>query len=148
MLKRMYARGLVLFALFSTVLKPVVLAQTAVDGAVGGTVVDMSGAIVGGATVVVHENATNAEQTATVDGSGYFRVIHLHPGTYSVTITAPGFEPYKALDLTVQVGLLTTIEPPHAGRIHHADSRSLGRFAAGQYDEPGFCRSCRSADIA
>ena len=111
MLNRTCARGLVLFALFSTFLKPVILAQTAVDGAVGGTVVDMSGAIVGGATVVVHENATNAEQTATVDGSGYFRVIHLHPGTYSVTITASGFEPYKALDLTVQVGLLTTIEP-------------------------------------
>ena len=65
-------------------------AQTAVDGAVGGTVVDASGAIVGGATVTVLNNGTNAEQTAKADNAGYFRVIHLQPGTYSVTITAAG----------------------------------------------------------
>ena len=40
----------------------------------------------------------------------YFRVIHLQPGTYSVTISAAGFEPYKSVDVTVQVGLLTTID--------------------------------------
>ena len=43
--------------------------------------------------------------------TGYFRVIHLQPGTYTVTVTAPGFEPYKAVDALVQVGLLTTIDP-------------------------------------
>jgi hypothetical protein len=96
--------------LFVSLTVPVSHAQTAVDGAVGGTVVDASGAIVGGAKITVLENATNAEQSATADSAGYFRVIHLQPGTYSVTITAPGFEPYKSVDVTVQVGLLTTID--------------------------------------
>jgi hypothetical protein len=93
-----------------TLLAPVSQAQTAVDGAVGGTVVDTSGAIVSGAIVTVHDNETNAEQIAKSDDAGYFRVIHLQPGTYSVTINASGFEPYKSIDLTVQVGLLTPID--------------------------------------
>jgi hypothetical protein len=97
-------------AVLGSFIVPVSRAQTAVDGAVGGTVIDASGAIVGGAKITVLQNATNAEQTATADSAGYFRVIHLQPGTYSVTITAPGFEPYKSVDVTVQVGLLTTID--------------------------------------
>jgi hypothetical protein len=95
--------------LFSLII-PVSRAQTAVDGAVGGTVADSSGAIVSGATITVHENATNAEQTVRSDASGYFRAVHLQPGTYSVTVTASGFEPYKSVDLIVQVGLLTTVD--------------------------------------
>ena len=96
--------------LFASLVVPVCTAQTAVDGAVGGTVTDASGAIVGGATITVHDNGTNAEQIAKADGAGYFRVIHLQPGNYTVTIIASGFEPYKSSDLTVQVGLLTNVE--------------------------------------
>lgn len=81
--------------------------QSAVDGAIGGTVEDKSGAIVSGATVVVRSNSTNAEQTMRADESGFFRVIHLQPGIYTVTVTAPGFESYRAPAVTVQVGLLT-----------------------------------------
>ena len=55
-----------LLTLLSVLFAPVSRAQTAVDGAVGGTVVDSSGAIVSGATVTVLENATNAEQTAKI----------------------------------------------------------------------------------
>ena len=103
-------RFFVLLATMSTLIAPVSRAQTAVDGAVGGTVVDTSGAIVSGATITVHDNETNAEQIAKADEAGYFRVIHLQPGTYSVTISAVGFEPYKSVNLTVEVGLLTAID--------------------------------------
>jgi hypothetical protein len=87
------------------------VAQTAVDGAVGGTVTDASGAVIPGAKVVVHSNNTNAEQSATADASGFFRVIHLQPAVYTVTITAPGFKQYSAPNVTVDVGLLTDISP-------------------------------------
>jgi Carboxypeptidase regulatory-like domain len=103
-------RVFALLVLLGALITPNSHAQTAVDGAVGGTVVDASNAIVSGATVTVLNNGTNAEQTAQADSAGYFRVIHLQPGTYSVTITAAGFEPYKAVDAIVQVGLLTTID--------------------------------------
>ena len=110
MLQSSRQRVFALLTLFGSFFAPVSHAQTAVDGAVGGTVIDASGAIVSGAKITVHENATNAEQTATADSAGYFRVIHLQPGTYSVTIAAPAFEPYKSVDVLVQVGLLTTID--------------------------------------
>lgn len=85
-------------------------AQTAVDGAIGGTVLDSTGAVVGTASVVVQNTATNAEQTVQTSDSGYFRVSHLQPGIYNVTVTAPGFAAFRSTAVTVQVGLLTDVE--------------------------------------
>ena len=85
-------------------------AQTAVDGAIGGTVLDSTGAVVANANVSVRNLGTNAEQTAVTDGSGYFRVLHLQPGAYNVTITAAGFSEYHAINVTVQVGVLTDVQ--------------------------------------
>ncbi|HTD95713.1 MAG TPA: TonB-dependent receptor [Edaphobacter sp.] len=87
------------------------LAQSAVDGAIGGTVQDAVGLAIPKATVVIHSNTTNAEQTVVADDSGYFRVIHLQPSTYTVTISAQGFGGYKSTEVTVQVGLLTDVSP-------------------------------------
>ncbi len=86
-------------------------AQSATDGAIGGTVQDSSGAIVSGASVVVKNNSTNAEQTVMTDSSGFFRVIHLQPGPYTVRITASGFSGYAATNTVVTVGSLTNVEP-------------------------------------
>jgi hypothetical protein len=85
-------------------------AQSAVDGAIGGTVLDSSGAIVSNATVLVVNNGTNAQQKVVTDSSGYFRVIHLQPGLYTVSISAAGFSAYRSSNLTVQVGLLTNVD--------------------------------------
>ena len=85
-------------------------AQSAVDGAIGGTIMDTAGLVVPGATVEIRNNGTNSEQAATTDQAGYFRVIHLQPGTYSVTITAAGFDTYKATAITVEVGLLHDLQ--------------------------------------
>jgi hypothetical protein len=85
-------------------------AQTAVDGAMGGTVADSSGAAVPGATVTIQSIQTNAEQKTTTDAAGYYRVIHLQPGTYNVTISAAGFNEFHSTNATVQVGVLTTLD--------------------------------------
>ena len=68
-------------------------AQTAVDGAIGGTVEDKTGAVISGANIVIHNNGTNAEQNITSDAAGFFRANHLQPGTYTVTVSAPNFDP-------------------------------------------------------
>ncbi|HEU5350125.1 MAG TPA: TonB-dependent receptor [Terracidiphilus sp.] len=91
-------------------LVPCVFAQTAVDGAIGGTVLDSSGAVVPNATVSVLNQGTNAAQTTVSDASGYFRVLHLQPGVYTVTVTAKGFSTYRSINLTVQVGVLTSLD--------------------------------------
>jgi hypothetical protein len=86
-------------------------AQSAVDGAIGGTVQDPTGLAVPNAKVVIHNNATNAEQTVVTDDSGFYRAIHLQPSTYTVSITAAGFQSFKSSQVSVQVGLLTDISP-------------------------------------
>ena len=87
------------------------LAQSTTDGAIGGTVYDAVGAVVPNATVVVHNNGTNAEQQVATDSSGYYRVRQLQPATYTVTVNSAGFAAYKAENVTVQVGSLTDISP-------------------------------------
>jgi hypothetical protein len=86
------------------------VAQTAVDGAIGGTVKDTADAVIPNATILVHNDSTNAEQTVSTDSSGYFRVMHLQAGLFSVTVTAPGFGTYQSKKVTVQVGSMTDIE--------------------------------------
>lgn len=86
-------------------------AQSAVDGAIGGTVEDSSSAVIPNAEVTIHFNATNAEQHLAADTSGFFRVIHLTPGVYTVTIGAPGFQTFKQDNVTVTVGSLTDVTP-------------------------------------
>lgn len=88
-----------------------VYGQSAVDGAIGGTVQDATGSVIPGATVVIHENATNAEQKVVADSAGLFRAVHLQPSTYTVTVTAQGFGTFKANQVVVEVGLLTDLSP-------------------------------------
>jgi hypothetical protein len=87
------------------------MAQTSTQGAVGGTVFDASGAAVPKATVVIHNKGTDANITATADDSGFFKAPLVEPGNYTVTVTATGFGGFKADDVVVQVGQLTTLNP-------------------------------------
>jgi hypothetical protein len=86
-------------------------AQSTTDGAIGGTVFDASGAVVPGATVVVHNNGTNLDQTQVTDPSGFYKALHLTPAVYTVTVTAKGFETFKAEQVIVTVGSVTDFSP-------------------------------------
>jgi hypothetical protein len=87
------------------------LAQSSTQGAIGGTVYDTTGAVIGSAGITIHNNGTNAEIHLTADGSGYFKAPLLEPGTYTVTVTSPGFSDSKTNQVTVQVGQLTDVSP-------------------------------------
>jgi hypothetical protein len=87
------------------------LAQSTTEGAIGGTVFDSTGAAIPNAKVTIHNNATNAEQTATSDGSGNFIAPLVVPGTYTVTIAAAGFGTETDNNVVVQVGQPTTLLP-------------------------------------
>jgi hypothetical protein len=86
-------------------------AQSTTQGAISGTVEDPSGAVVGGATIVIRNTGTNATFQATADGSGYFNAPLLEPGDYTVSVTANGFASYRADHVVVSVGQLTTVSP-------------------------------------
>jgi outer membrane receptor protein involved in Fe transport len=86
-------------------------AQTSTEGSIAGTVTDPTGAVVSGATVTIHNMGTNAEVKLTTDASGFFKAPLLEPGTYSVTLSAPGFTTYRAENVTVFVGQVSSILP-------------------------------------
>jgi hypothetical protein len=86
-------------------------AQTAVDGAIAGTVADTTGAAIPNANIQVHSTATNADSAVVSDASGYFRVARLAPGDYTVLVRASNFANYTAQHVIVEVGKLTQIAP-------------------------------------
>ncbi len=79
------------FAITALLLLPgVAIAQTD-TGRISGTVTDTSGAVVAGASVTVTNQDTHLEAKTTTENSGYYVVINLPVGTYSVTVEAQGF---------------------------------------------------------
>ncbi|MGB6130926.1 MAG: carboxypeptidase regulatory-like domain-containing protein [Acidobacteriaceae bacterium] len=60
-------------------------------GTMRGTVVDVSGAVIPGATVTVHSLDENFDRTATTSDAGEWVVENLQPGHYSVTVVRAGF---------------------------------------------------------
>lgn len=87
-----------------------VMAQSTTQGAIGGTIFDATGAVISNATVTIHNDATNAEQTLTSDASGYFKAPLLEPGLYTVTAASPGFSLFRT-KTTVALGALTELTP-------------------------------------
>lgn len=85
-------------------------AQTAVDGAMRGTVVDAGGAAVDGATVEVRDDANGFVARAVSDRAGEFLVPRVPAGAYRVTIAAPGFAPEVLPQVAVELGAVTAIQ--------------------------------------
>src|SRR5271169_6711067 len=61
-------------------------------GAIAGRILDSSGAVVPKATVTVTNKATGIVATTPVNDEGEYQVLTLIPGTYSVKVSADGFE--------------------------------------------------------
>ncbi|HVR27574.1 MAG TPA: TonB-dependent receptor [Candidatus Polarisedimenticolia bacterium] len=61
--------------------------------AVNGTVRDSAGAVVTGATVVLHNRDTNLDRTATTNSVGAYVMPDVQPGNYDLKVTESGFGP-------------------------------------------------------
>ncbi len=75
-----------------------------------GTVEDASGAVVPGATVTVRNNATGAEFNAVTTRSGTFTVPALEAGTFTVTVTAPGFKKAVLNDVAIEAATPASVK--------------------------------------
>lgn len=67
-----------------------ILAQ--LNANLSGVITDPSGGVIPGARVTLTNQGTNATQTAVASDQGFYRFNQLPGGTYSVSITAPGFQ--------------------------------------------------------
>ena len=98
----------ILFVLLIAVSAPM-FAQT-FHGTVSGTVVDVQGAVVTGATVQLINPGTNFVQTSKSSSSGEFLFPELPVGIYQLTVTAPGFETFKMDKISVEVSKVENIK--------------------------------------
>jgi Carboxypeptidase regulatory-like domain len=72
------------------------------SGSIGATVTDATGAAIPSAKVVLKNEATGSIRDTNTNNSGYFDFPSILPGTYSVTISAPG------LRTSEQTGIVLT----------------------------------------
>jgi len=83
-----------------------VCAQTS-NGTIVGTITDKSGAAVPKATVKVSSaQYGDVPREATTDAAGGYRIESLLPGTYTVTVSAQGFDELKIQDVQVKGSLI------------------------------------------
>ena len=80
-------------------------------GAISGTVQDVNGAVISGATVTVVNEDTNLTRNLTTSDGGLFVATVLPVGDYSVKIEKQGFSVLEQKNLKVNVGRTTTIIP-------------------------------------
>ncbi len=77
------------------------LAQSAT---ISGQVLDLSGAAVKGASVILVRPSTQVKVTAVTDAKGLFILPPVAPGNYEATVSAPGFAVWKETGLVIEVG--------------------------------------------
>src|SRR5262247_1623102 len=90
------ARSMLLYLigvfLFSLIVAVAVQAQTSTVGSISGTVRDQKGAGVPKAPVEVKEERTGLSRTVATDENGFFSVLSLPAGVYSMSATPQGFK--------------------------------------------------------
>jgi Carboxypeptidase regulatory-like domain/TonB-dependent Receptor Plug Domain len=89
-------------------------AQAAGTGTIQGTVLDPSGANVGGATVTATNNGTGLKSTQKTSSAGTYVLSALPPGDYNLDVSMAGFAPYLqehiTLDALTQLGLNVSLK--------------------------------------
>jgi hypothetical protein len=76
-----------------------------------GTVTDPSGAVVAGATIVVHSQETGLDlRSLTTSDTGSFNITNLPAGRYTVTVRISGFQTYVANDVILNVAEKHTLD--------------------------------------
>src|ERR1017187_4900237 len=128
-----------IFVAISSLLVLSVVAQVE-QGRMVGRIVDPQDASVVGASVKITNIETNITQSALTDGSGNFVITPVQAGTYSLSVTAVGFDTTMSSNIQVQVGQVvredmklrigsstTTIEVTTAPQLLTTDSATVGQ---------------------
>jgi len=121
-----------------------------------GTVVDASGAVIAGATVLIRNADGAVQKTTQSDANGSFSVSGLPPGEYRLAVSSPGFETKELpvalgtaeaaaplrISLTVStVSTTVTVQGREDSLIGIADSAAQGTVGAKQLDDRPVLRS-------
>ncbi len=103
-LSRLFA----VLAVVALLVPGVVLAQSTVTGAVGGTVTDQSGAVLPEVPVTIKSVDRGNSQNTKTNSQGFYQFQLLEPGTYAITVAAANFKTLTTTT-TVSVGQNTIV---------------------------------------
>jgi hypothetical protein len=101
--------GILAVLVIAAVMAPSLMAQSLVSGDVTGTVTDPSGAVVSGATVTLKSDANGSTRNSTTGSNGTYRFSLLSPGSYTVSVSAPGFSKAET-QTSVNIGQATVAD--------------------------------------
>jgi len=91
-------------------LGPSVPARAQISGGiVAGTVTDTTGAVISGATISARNQATHVTVNTQSGSAGAYQFTDLSVGSYSITVTAPGFQSAQSMSVVVQLQTTTTL---------------------------------------
>src|SRR5262245_42992846 len=85
-------------------------AQATYTAQLTGTVTDSSGGVVAGAKVILTDEATNIEATATTDDRGVYAFTGVRPGSYMLRVEAKDFATVERKDLVLAVNQRATLD--------------------------------------
>jgi hypothetical protein len=85
------------------------LAQSGTSGALTGTVMDSSGAVLPGAAVTETEVGSKATRIGQTNAEGRFLFSQINPGTYEITVQAKSFAAQRSEPTAVSVGRTVTL---------------------------------------
>ena len=88
--------ALAVLALFFLITGSIALMGQQTTGSIVGTVTDSQGAVVNTAAVRATNVDTGFSRSASANGYGEYRIDYLPVGKYTVEVTAPGFERFRA----------------------------------------------------
>src|SRR5262245_36134731 len=100
---------LVSFASLLAIFSVSAFGQVGTTSSMSGVVVDSTGAVIPGAEVTAKRDATGADfKTITVE-NGTFAIPVLDPGTYTVTVSLPGFKQAVLSNVKLDAGVPGTV---------------------------------------
>lgn len=84
-------------------------AQIRITGSIAGTVIDGADAVIPGATVQLKDEATGRTQDTVTNASGFFSLPDLNHGSYTLTVSLPGFQTAVYSKVAVESGRTTDL---------------------------------------
>jgi Carboxypeptidase regulatory-like domain/TonB dependent receptor len=79
-------------------------AQTQTTARIAGTVCDVTRAVILNAEIIARNDGTGEKINTSTDATGGYVLASLLPGTYQVTISAPGFAPAQFNNVQAEIG--------------------------------------------
>jgi hypothetical protein len=86
-------------------------AQTAGTASIQGVVTDTTGALIQNASVTAINVDTQVKHKTVTSSAGLYSFANIAIGTYSVEVTAAGFQGYRQTNIVLEVGSSIAVNP-------------------------------------